>query len=499
MITGYAQVTVNVIYTLASVPMALKYLDKEQFGLWALVTQITSYLILIEFGLSDSICRHLSDHKDDKSSQAYANTIRTGTWVFSIQGLILIALTGAIALPFTSLLAIPAQLTSDFVTLLCCHAFIAALHLASRPHGAILWSHQRHDIINALGICSLLISYAGLWLGFILGWGLYSTVFAGFCSFLISIILSVLANIRLNYYPARGITGRFSIKQFKQLFGFGGELFIMNLGLQATNASRMAIISRFMGLEAASNWAIASKASSLAQSLTWRIYDTSAPGLAEMETRRENIKLNDRYRDVTQFSCFFSLLACCGLAVVFEPLLSIWTSGKITWNSHNNLLLGLLVVSTTISRCYTGVSSIKKNIGGMKYACLLEAICFITLAIFLTKLYGYTGMLISALICNTTICLGYGILRSKRILHLENSFTSSYILKITSSMFLITGIHYATLYFNLSNHGDIMHAVVGILITLATAPVIWILTIHRYLRKEIKNKIFNKFGLLRYR
>jgi hypothetical protein len=37
---GYFAIAVNIVYTVASVPLALHYLGKEQFGLWALAQQI---------------------------------------------------------------------------------------------------------------------------------------------------------------------------------------------------------------------------------------------------------------------------------------------------------------------------------------------------------------------------------------------------------------------------------------------------------------------------
>ena len=43
LLSGYVALGVNVFYTLASVPLALHYLGKAEFGLWALVSQISGY------------------------------------------------------------------------------------------------------------------------------------------------------------------------------------------------------------------------------------------------------------------------------------------------------------------------------------------------------------------------------------------------------------------------------------------------------------------------
>ena len=58
---GYLNLATNVLYTLASVPLALHYLTKEEFGLWALVAQLAWYFMLIDAGMSSSFWRRVSE------------------------------------------------------------------------------------------------------------------------------------------------------------------------------------------------------------------------------------------------------------------------------------------------------------------------------------------------------------------------------------------------------------------------------------------------------
>lgn len=43
--SGYGAMAVNVVFTLGSVPVALSYLSTAEFGLWALVSQLATYLL----------------------------------------------------------------------------------------------------------------------------------------------------------------------------------------------------------------------------------------------------------------------------------------------------------------------------------------------------------------------------------------------------------------------------------------------------------------------
>src|ERR1043166_1048523 len=84
--SGYAAMAGMALYSLATIPLALHYLSKDEFGLWALVTQIGSYLLLIDLGMSGSVSRILIDHKDTKGDGMYGAVLRTSLLVLLVQG-----------------------------------------------------------------------------------------------------------------------------------------------------------------------------------------------------------------------------------------------------------------------------------------------------------------------------------------------------------------------------------------------------------------------------
>ena len=63
--SGYVALGANIIFSFASVPFALHYLSRQDFGLWALLMQLVGYLGLIDLGMSGAVTRLLIDHKDE--------------------------------------------------------------------------------------------------------------------------------------------------------------------------------------------------------------------------------------------------------------------------------------------------------------------------------------------------------------------------------------------------------------------------------------------------
>src|SRR5436853_720001 len=106
--SGYLLLGANIVYTLAQVPLALHYLSKEEFGLWALALQVSGYLQFIDLGMASSITRFLVDHKDHVEDGAYGSIIKTGLLVLAAQGAIVIAGGALVGFLSPGLFAVPA-------------------------------------------------------------------------------------------------------------------------------------------------------------------------------------------------------------------------------------------------------------------------------------------------------------------------------------------------------------------------------------------------------
>ena len=493
---GYVTIAINVGYTLASIPIALHYLSKEEFGLWALITQITAYLMLLEFGLSGSVARFLADHKDHVHEENYGKIIRTGHWIFSIQGLIITLLAAGLSLPLASFMKIPEDLQNTFAILLTIQTIFAALHLSTRTHGSILWSHQRHDIINIASSLGLVMQFAVLWGGLAIGWKLNSLAFASFVNILVSLGITIFANTRLGYYPPINKKNeKFDSAIFRQLFHFGSGLFVINIGNQLASASQVVIISRIMGLEAASTWSVATKASSLSQTLVGRILDSSTPALTEMSVRGEEERLKKRFTDIVMITTAVAIGAMAGITLLNESMLKLWTSSKIFWDTLNNPLLGILILVTSVTRCYVAIAIIKRRITLIKYASLFEGVGFVVSSCYLVSHFGFPGLLVAAIASNLLFTGFYSIQFAYRQLHIPPLFTGrrwfqfiliAGVITITSFTLHTPAIH------NLDPISYLLIAT-GALIGVI-APAVWHFAFDRDTRIEIVSRVS---GLLR--
>jgi O-antigen/teichoic acid export membrane protein len=402
-LTGYGTIASNIIFTMTSIPLALHYLDKEQFGLWALALQVNGYLSIIDLGMSGAVSRFIADFKDNVNGGAYGSHLLTGAIVFLIQGL-LIAVTGfAFSWFAPSLFDIPAHLATDFRHLLLFLCSISAIAVSLRSLVSPLWCFQRNDVINGCASIGLFVTLGMLWFGFRNGWGVMSFAYAQFPGLLGTLAVQTFVCRRNRYYPSRKHWGRPSLAVFRRMFHFGKDNLMISFGSQLINATQIMIISRWVGLEAAATFSVATKFYNLAMQLALNPISASSAGLTELYVRGENNRFVRRYWDLVALTLALSVIAATGLAAGNRALIAVWTDGAIHWTWAGDLLLGLLIVLRNFNGCFVGMFGLIKNWKPVRYVYLAEGLVFVPAAILLANYFGLMGVLIASLVVHLGI------------------------------------------------------------------------------------------------
>jgi O-antigen/teichoic acid export membrane protein len=332
----------------------------------------------------------------------------------------------------------------------------------------------------------MVVSFAVLWAGFALGWGVYSLLAVSVVSLLVGTSATFIACRRLGFYPSPANRGRYDSAIFKELFRFGSGLFLMNLGTLMASASQVILVSRLMGVESAAIWAIATKLFTMAQQFVAKILESSAGGLTEMLVRGDLTGMRKRFRDIVTVSAVLAVFLSAAIALLNGAFVELWTSGKITWNPWNNLLLGCVLFSTAVIRCHTGLVGITKQIRGMKYINLLEGAVFIILSLFLVPVLGMAGLLVGTLVCNAGVAGIYGISRTAQYFGVRKREVILWIYRPIAVLGIVALAFSFGQWFSLETYEVQNRFLVGAAIfTIVITPCIWIFAMDLRLRMEI--------------
>ena len=414
--SGYLTTLANILYSFGTVPLALHYLTKAEFGLWALVTQLATYLNLVDLGMMASVARILIDHKDRREEGTYGAIIKTGAIVFSMQGLLVIIIGLSIA-PFLSpLLNIPPDLQGSFAHLFKWQCLVLGIGFVTNVFGAILHSHQRNDVINHSQILYFVVGFLSMWGCFHSGFGLSSVIVAALLTRLAAAVLLVFSCWRCRLLPNAEQWGTASIKLFKYLFKFGGDVFIQNIGWQLLTASPVVIVTRFVGLEAAASWSICTKVFTVAQQIVFRICDFSVAALSEMFARGEMERLYRRFNELLIISGSFAILVCAIVASANQSFVHLWTAGRVSWGVTNDFLMAVLSSLYAFNRWHGQLAWASKQVHTMRYIYFFEGLCFVVVGIALAIPFKIAGVLSAAILCDIAFTGLYGLRNSARIM-----------------------------------------------------------------------------------
>ena len=411
-VSGYAALAANIIFSLVSVPLAMHYLSNEEFGLWVVAAQVAAYLGLIEFGMAGSISRILMDYKDDPGGGNYGAVIKTGALVLLVQGVVLAMAGSVLGVWLGGIFDVPAKHLRDFQWLLGGQALLLGAFFSARMFGFVLQAHQRYDEFNGSQILSFIMNLGVLWAAFVMKLGVYSLLAGAAAGTLASTLYCWFAVSRRRLWPPAGHWGRVNQRTFQEMFRYGTDIFLLSVGQQLISASQLLVLSRALGLEAAALWSVATKLFSMAQQLVWRILDFSGAALAEMIVRGEMERLRARFRDVVVLTASASAVAGVAMAVCNRSFLELYSRGRMAWGIENDILMAVSVMVYASTRCHTGLTGVTKQIRAMKYIYLIEGVTFVGLGYLTAKPFGVAGVIASGILTNV-LCSGvYGVWRT---------------------------------------------------------------------------------------
>jgi O-antigen/teichoic acid export membrane protein len=280
----------------------------------------------------------------------------------------------------------------------------------------LLYAWQRIDICNYSGIAQLVIGLGVLWIGFYLGLGVFSLLAGFMAGWLGGTAICFFACLHLGFWPKTGEWGHASRAQFRELFNYGADIFLISIGTQLIMSSQTVLVSRQLGMEAAALWSVMTKAFTVISQIVFRVVGNAMPAFAEMHVRKENDRMWSRYR--AMFITVSVLAGYCGVlfAACNGPFVTVWMHGQFSWPAINNALLAAWLVVMIEQCCHNSLIMFLKEIRGLKYVYLAEGVVFIGVSAAILPSTGLTGMLLCSLLATALLTGAMGTWRVSRLL-----------------------------------------------------------------------------------
>jgi O-antigen/teichoic acid export membrane protein len=326
--TSNLNVAASAVYSVGLVPIVLHFSNVSELGLWTLIVQFSGYLSVIDAGVTSACIRRFVGPIARKEMTDLSAVFKTAFIVSLSQGA-LCCLVGLLAYPIGLLLGIVPGKLILFSSVLFTQFFLVGIFFLVRPFSSLLLAAQRFEINNAVSSFATALSLGLIWLGFRMGFGLWTLPLVSLFQQAISSSVTFVMVRKLDLLPHFWWRQSSNWKGISNLFQEALDFFSWS-GFSVAGSSLQSIfLSRFLGLEAVAIWNVGSKLASFAYMLLSNVFNTAFMGLAELRERGDPQRCCTSFLNL--FTSSISLLSFfAGFAILLNPLfISIWTHNQV--------------------------------------------------------------------------------------------------------------------------------------------------------------------------
>lgn len=399
-LSNYAGSAATVAITLISLPLLVRGLGIEQYGLWALTLSVLSYVGLFNFGIGSGVVRFVAAADGRGDRDELAAVCATGLVSATIiGGALTLALTTAALLLLPHLGVAPHLLETARLVLL----INAATLLFGSAFGVfndVLLGLQRFDLHNGVNVTAKLVEAAAMIAVVAAGHGVVAFALAALgVSLLVHLAryLILTRALQLTIDPRR-----FDRRLLGAIASFSSFLLVWRLGVQLIWFTDSIVISALLSVAAVGVYAVAAKFPELLRLLIGQVQTIFFPYFS---------RLFGAEADGGRREVLIGTAACLGIAapaaatlILFaEPLTALWVgldfSGSVV---PAQLLMLSFMLSLVPSVLNSGLHA-RGRVRVPALLALLEGVLNLGLSLLLARAWGLTGVALGTVIASAVV------------------------------------------------------------------------------------------------
>lgn len=407
-ILSYINMLVGNLIPLLYTPIMLQLLGKNEYGLYKLSSNVTSYLTLISLGIGSAVVRYLIDAKLHDGEEGERKVF--GLFMIIFQVIAIVSFIAGIWLTFNIQIWYGDSLDSGqlsrmriLIFLMVCNT---ALNFSLSPYISIVNAHEKFIFLQSMNIISTclapIINLIMLFLG-------YASI--GMAAS--SLALGILVNFLYLIYVRRNMKIRpiykdISFPLLKNILKFSFWIFVANVVSQLFNATDTAMIGAIpkLATEGVAVYNIGATFNSIMFSLTTGITSVMAPKINNMVlSGKSGRELTDLSIKVGRIQCYIMMLVITGFIVFGKPFIYYYAGkgyDESYWVAILMMIPNMIPLAQTVCLNVV-VAQNKHQFRSIVY--LMIAIVNVIGTWFLMQVMGVVG---AALMTGIALILGQG-------------------------------------------------------------------------------------------
>lgn len=483
--SGYAASIVTILTGIFLTPFTLDFLDREEYAIFIIASDLLIWLSLIDLGISSGLAVQAAQ-LSGKPDQYRLNTLVSTAFFAQLVVVVALLIVGSIlSFSFPYLFSIRPDLQIDATLVMLLLVLSQAIAMGSRTFSALLVANQQIHIDNLIKLALVAVRTALTVILLVTGWGLFSIVIANLIATCVTSTMAVVRTFRLSFAPH--LAWRlFSWEIFRGISNLGIWFTIGGLaGILILNLDRI-VAAQIISLESVVILSLSGRLFLLTDGFLQQITNTSRPMLGQLLGEGELAKTLDAYRQIFLLSNGLALVAAASLWASNQSFIIRWV-GAVNYGGPwldiafaVNLLVNVWILP---NRALLSSNLVVKPQALSRIA---EGFLNVGLSIFLAQQLGLIGVVIATALAGLLTSFWILPLLTARMFKLSLSELIGHNLaRLLRLLFLLLPLTWLARMLSVEVGGFLGAAVGAAVVALPGVGLLWFLVFDTRLRQKV--------------
>ncbi len=336
-------------------PYMVRHLGEDVYGLWIVVSGITSAFYIFDLGFASSITVFLTRFFTQKDTAAINRTLSTAFMIYcGLGGAILVAAyTASCMVQYWTVKPESQALASALILVT---GASLALEFPFKAFAGVAVAHYRYDLVSWSRLVFKLVNTAATVTLLELGYGLLEVAWAAF--FIDGFSNLVFYGIaRYLYREMRVSPALASRDTVKSLLNFSLWTFAIDSASIIKNRADVFVVAALLSTNTLTIYYVGVRLVDYAIELMGKATNMTTPVFSRYHAEGDLVETRNKVVLISRINCMFGGLVLVGLVTLGMPFIKVWMGpefdAQLAWQSMVWLLVGKLVffMLTPVSTC----------------------------------------------------------------------------------------------------------------------------------------------------
>lgn len=304
-------------------PFVLHRIGPSDYGLWILISSLTGYASVLEFGISSAVIKYVAEFRVKGEREEMHALVATALSLYTILGVLAILFSVALALLLPRIINVPPGDESTAVKLVLLAGIGLGISIPATIIVGVLRGLQRFDLLNLLYVINTLLNAAVTIAVLLLGWGVIGIAAAAIPVTILTQLPGLWLVRRAD--PAMRIGWRGARRDLvRTVTGFSFSLFLIQIARQLQMRTDELVIAARLPIAAVTPYSFGRRLGEIPNQLANQFIRTLMPLASGLHAESDWTRLRAMYVASSRLAVAISAPLAAILSVLAPTFLTLW-------------------------------------------------------------------------------------------------------------------------------------------------------------------------------